>query len=58
VGITAEKCRAELQALRQQRDEPLSLLHSKVCRLMALAYPGKTDFNLRAVIARDYFLAA
>ena len=56
-GMT-EKFRAELQALRQQRDETLSHLHSQVCRLMALAYPGTTDSSLRAVIARDYFLAA
>ena len=54
----AEKFRAELQALRQQKDETLSHLHSQICRLMALAYPGATDSTLRNVIARDYFLGA
>ena len=54
----AEKFRAELQTLRQRKEETLSHLHSQVCRLMALAYPGATDSSLRNVIARDYFLAA
>ena len=54
----AEEFRVELQALRQRKDETLSHLHSQVCRLMALAYPGATDSSLRNVIARDYFLAA
>jgi len=49
----AEKFRAELKSLRQQRDEQLSHLHSKVCQLMALTYPGTTDSSHRAVITLD-----